>query len=116
MQPWVAFELRPLVCVPVRRLFIPATNAIGSRAPGAVKRPNKTIDDGGFKLVSGKKRCNNGSKAVIGTRKGSNQLKENERRFLAAFISRLDPMVTVDDMSLYVKSLQVRGQMCEIKN
>lgn len=91
---------------------LPAANVIGNRAPGVAKQPSKTIVDDDFKLVSGKKRRSNGSKAVIGTRKCGNQLKVKDGRFLTAFISRLDPTVTVDDMSLYVKSVHKLEAKC----
>ena len=69
--------------------------------PGASKQRSKMTD---FKLVSGKKVRKNGTQAVIWMRKGKHELKVHRGRYLSASISRLNPTVTADELSVYVKS------------
>ena len=94
-----------------------AANDVGSRVPGAPKQPSKMTDDDGFKLVTGKKVRKNGTHAVIGMRKGKHELKAKRGRYLSAFISRLDPTVTADELSVYIKSVHNLDAKCvKLKN
>ena len=94
-----------------------AADGVGRRVPGASKQPSKMTDDDGLKLVSGKKVRKNGTHAVIGMRKGKHELKAKRGRYLSVFISRLDPTVTADELSVYIKSEHNLDAKCvKLKN
>ena len=48
----------------------------------------------------------NCTQAVVGMRKGKHELKAKRGRYISAFISRLDPTVAADELSVYVKSVK----------
>ena len=61
-------------------------------------------DDDGFKLISSKKNPKKGAQLVIWKRKGSWEQKVTGGRLLPVFISRLNPTVSVHQLSVNVKT------------